>query len=71
MRLEGYSADPNKRKAEVLPTLSVSDMEQYYHQHVARNQRVWIIIGDRKTTDLKALEKYGNVVELKKEDIIR
>lgn len=71
MRLDGYSADPNKRKAEVIPTLSVSDMEQYYHQHVARNQRVWIIIGDRKTTDLKALEKYGNVVELKKEDIIR
>ena len=55
-----------------------SDMEKLvaikndYQQHVASNKnRVWIVIGDRKLTDMKALARFGRVVELKKEDVYR
>ena len=45
---------------------------QFYQQHVAKNEnRVWIIIGDKKLTDMKALARYGKIVELKKEDVYR
>lgn len=69
---EGYTQDPNADIARVLPGVSVQDMMRFYQQHIAKNQnRVWIIIGDKKLTDMKALARYGKVVELKTEDIYR
>ena len=69
---EGYTTDPNAEIARLLPTVSVQDIVTFYQQHIAKNQnRVWVIIGDKKLTDLKALARYGKVVELKKEDVYR
>ena len=46
--------------------------EQFHRQHIGSNKnRVWVVIGDKKLTDLKALARYGKVVELKKEDVVR
>ena len=69
---EGYTTDPNTEIARLLPTVSVQDIVTFYQQHIAKNQnRVWVIIGDKKLTDLKALARYGKIIELKKEDIYR
>jgi predicted Zn-dependent peptidase len=69
---KGFTSDPNAETARLLPAVSVEDVKQFYQQHVAKNgNRVWIIIGDKKLTDMKALARYGKVVELKKEDIYR
>ena len=68
----GYTADPNTETARLLPAITAQDIVQFHQQHVGNNQsRVWIIIGDKKTTDLKALSSYGKIVELKKEDVYR
>ena len=69
---EGYTTDPNAEIARLLPGISAQDVMQFYQQHIAKNQnRVWIIIGDKKLTDMKALTRYGKIVELKKEEIYR
>ena len=52
---EGYTTDPNADIARLLPGIST----------------LWIIIGDKKLTDMKALARYGKIVELKKEEIYR
>ena len=71
-RMKGYATDPNAEQARLLPAVSTQDVVQFHRQHVAGNQnRVWIIIGDKKLTDLKALARYGKVVELKKADVYR
>lgn len=71
-RMEGYDTDPNADMARLLPAVSAQDIVTFHRQHVANNRnRVWIIIGDKKLTDLKALARYGKVVELKKEDVYR
>ena len=71
-RMEGYATDPNADLARLLPAVSTQDIVSFHRQHVAsRQNRVWIIIGDKKLTDLKALARYGKVVELKKEDVYR
>ena len=70
-RLNGYTSDPNRPLVEQLPRLQTSDVERFQREHVAGNNRVWMIIGDRKQTDFKALQRYGKVVELRKEDIYR
>ena len=69
---EGYTTDPNADIARLLPGISTQDVMQFYQQHIAKNQnRVWIIIGDKKLTDMKALARYGKIVELKKDEIYR
>ena len=71
-RATGHTADPNADLARLLPAVSVQEVEQFHRQHVADNQqRVWIVIGDKKLTDLKGLARYGKVIELKKEDVYR
>ena len=69
---EGYTSDPNAETARLLPQVSVQDVMQFYQQNIAGNKnRVWVIIGDKKLTNMKALARYGKVVELKKEDVYR
>ena len=71
-RLNGYKEDPNVRLVRLLPAVSAYDVAQYHRQYVASNKcRVWLVIGDKKLTDLKALARYGRVVELKKNDVYR
>ena len=71
-RMDGYHTDSHADMARLLPAVNVQDMVQFHQQHIANNKnRAWIIIGDKKLTDLKALERYGKVVVLKKEDVYR
>jgi len=68
---QGYQHDPNSELATLLPAISQAEVEQFFHHQVAPNQRAWIVVGDRRLTDLKALGRYGKVVELRKQDIYR
>ena len=71
-RMDGYRTDSHADMARLLPAVNVQDVVQFHQQHIANNKnRAWIIIGDKKLTDLKALERYGKVVVLKKEDVYR
>ena len=68
----GYTRNPLDDVVRLLPTVTADDVMQFHQQHIAKNQnRVWIVIGDKKLTDMKALARYGKVVELKKEDVYR
>ena len=71
-RNEGYQADPNRTTAQLLPSISAQDVADFHRQRVGANaSRVWVVIGDKKTTDLQQLARFGKVVELKKEDVYR
>ena len=67
----GYATDPDEHKTSLLPTLTTADVQRYHDEHVARNQRVWFVVGDRKLTNLQALSRFGKVIELKLEDIYK
>ena len=71
-RMDGYPTDFHADLAHLLPAVTVQDVVQFHQQHIAADKnRVWLIIGDKKLTDLKALARFGKVVVLKKEDIYR
>lgn len=71
-RLDGYTSNPDAEIARLLPTISADDIVQFSKQFISTNpNRVWIIIGDKKLTDMKALARFGRVIELKKEEIYR
>lgn len=69
--MQGYATDPNRQKADLLPHISQSDVDRYHREHIQPNRRIWLVIGDRKLTDMQALQRYGQVIELKKEDIYK
>jgi len=69
---DGYVSDPNTGIARGIPSITSQDIMQFHQKHVTSNKnRIWIVIGDRKLTDMKALARYGKVVELRKEDVYR
>ena len=69
---DGYTSDPDADMVRLLPAVTTQDIERFHQQHIAPNQhRVWVVIGDKKLTDMKALSRFGKVVELKKEDVYR
>ena len=69
---DGYISDPNADIARLLPDITTQDVMRFHLQHIAPNQhRIWVVIGDKKLTDMKALSRFGKVVELKKEDVLR
>ena len=71
-RMDGYTSDPNADFVRLVPSVTAQDVVQFHQQRIANNRnRVWIVIGDKKLTDMKALARYGKVVELKKEDVYR
>ena len=71
-RMDGYTADPNAELARLLPAVTTQDVVTFHQQYVAGNQhRVWMVIGDKKLTDMKALARFGKIVELKKADVYR
>lgn len=68
---EGFTADRNTQRVALQPQVTPADVSRYHQQHVAQNQRVWFVIGDRKQIDFQKLRQYGKIVELRKEDIYR
>ena len=71
-RMDGHTTDPEAAIARELPAVTTQDVVQFHQQHVGSNKnRVWIVIGDKKLTDMRALARFGKVVELKKEDVYR
>ena len=71
LRMQGYQESPDIKTAANIPTLTSEEVADYHRQHVAGNQRVWIVIGDRKLTDFQELARYGEIKELKKADVFK
>lgn len=69
---DGYRSDPQADIAKGIPAVTAQDILQFHLQHIASNKnRVWVVVGDKKLTDMKALARFGKVVELKKDDVCR
>ncbi len=70
-RALGYNEDPRTALARLVPTLTTADMVDFYHQNIQQQPRAYFIIGNKKQLDMQQLSKYGRIVELKKDDIMR
>lgn len=73
LRHIGFTADPSTGMAAQLRNATLDDIRAYYEGNIKNNanHRVIGIVGNTKSLDLKALEKYGQVVLLKEKDLFR
>jgi predicted Zn-dependent peptidase len=65
----GLDYDMNAKVYEQLPQLTLQDVVDFAKQRIADKPYRYIILGDEKELDMKALEKIGPVKRLKTEDV--
>ena len=70
-RKQGYTNDPRKISIEVYKTLQFSDIENFYKSNVKGRPSLITINGDGKRIDLKKLARFGKIIEVKKDQILR
>ena len=68
---QGYTDDPRKISIEVYKNLQFSDIENFYKNNVKGRPSLITINGDGKRIDLKKLQRFGKIVEVKKSQILR
>lgn len=73
LRLMGYKEEPNSGLKEIYDNITLDDFKTFYDSSMKKHisKRLIGIVGNKKTIDLKALEKYGRVVILKEKDLFR
>lgn len=69
--MNGYKEDPRTSLSRIVPTLTTDDMTGFYRSNIQQKPRIYYIIGNKKHLDLQQLSRYGRVVMLKKEDVMR
>lgn len=72
-RRSGYTVDSDTGMADRYKAATMDDLRQYYKNNIQNNasHRVLGIIGNKKKLNLKELQKYGQVVFLKENDLFR
>ena len=65
----GIDYDLNERIYEALPTLTLKDILDFEQKQMAKKTFRYMILGDEKELDVKALEKYGPIKRVSTEEI--
>ena len=68
---QGYNHDPRIEITNIIKKTEYKDIYDFYKRNVADRPIVIMMSGNKKQFDLKALEKYGEVKELKYKEIFR
>ena len=68
---QGYNHDPRKEVTEIIKKTEYKDVYKFYQKNVANRPIIIMMSGNKKQFDLKALEKYGEVKELKYKEIFK
>lgn len=65
----GIDYDINKKIYEAVPSMTMDDVAKFEKEHMANKPYRYMILGDEKQLDMKALEKIGPVKRLTTEEI--
>ena len=68
---QGYDHDPRLETTEIIKKTEFKDVFDFYKRNVSSRPVIIMMSGNKKQFDLKALEKYGTVKELKYKEIFR
>ena len=68
---QGYDHDPRLGVTEIIRNTEYKDVYDFYKRNVADRPIIIMMSGNKKQIDVKALEKYGTVIELKYKEIFK
>lgn len=67
----GYQSDPNEVLVDAISEMDIDDVVDFHHKNIQSSPIAYIIVGNSKKVDLKQLERFGKVVEVKAKDIYK
>ena len=65
----GLKTDGKKELYESIDTYKLSDLENFFNQHVKNKYYTMLVIGSKEHVDFKVLEKYGKVREVSMDEL--
>ena len=65
----GIDYDLRRKVYEQLPTLTLEDIVKFENENMARKPWRYLILGDEKNLDIKALEKIAPIKRISTEEI--
>lgn len=70
-RMDGYNEDPNHQFIRNLKNLGMDDILHFYKENVADRPVTYMVVGNSRKIDMNELAKLGEVVYIRKKDIIK
>jgi predicted Zn-dependent peptidase len=68
-RNQGFKEDPKVRQKEVYEKAEFEDLVNFYKNYIQNKPYTIAVVGNKKKIDFNKLSSYGDIIELKKEDI--
>jgi predicted Zn-dependent peptidase len=68
---KGYTENPFKTKVPAYKNLTFNDLVSFYKSNIKEKNVVITIVSDKKKLNLKALEKFGKIKEVKEKDLFK
>ena len=68
-RNQGFKEDPKVRQKEVYEKAEFEDLVNFYKNYIQNKPYTIAVVGNKKKIDFNKLSIYGDIIELKKEDI--
>lgn len=70
-KLMGYQTDPAEAKIKEYEKINFSNITGFYSENIKDKPMVICFVGNKKSIDMKSLEKYGTIIKLKENKIFR
>ena len=67
---QGYETDPRKTKKDVYDSADFNDIKGFYDDYIKDKPITITIVGNKDKIDMEKLSEYGQIVEVKTEDIL-
>lgn len=71
MKNVGYETDPTPEFFRTIESLNPETLKAFWSAEIEGKRPVWVIVGDKKKTDMESVAGYGEIHELKVKDIIK
>jgi predicted Zn-dependent peptidase len=71
MENQGFKDDPNKNYLNLYQNITFTDIEDYYKKHVQQLPISIAVTGNQKNVPLSELQKYGKVIVVKEDEIVK
>ena len=70
-RKKGYKTDIRKQDLEIYKTMSFKDIVNFHKKNISGRPLMMTIVGNIANINMEEIKKYGKIVEIKKETILK
>lgn len=71
LKQQGFDSDPGESTLKDVASMGIDSVQQFYDRNVSGRPVVYLVVGSKKNLDMKKLAAFGEIIIVKKNEIIR